>query len=159
MIRYVLAAALILVGCSSADRARVTELSKAQLANTVYNHLRTHLDLMMAGEVEEALGYFVNSPELVYASDGSIVIGWDAVADLMRNAMEGIGEWIAIDLHEPRVYVLGPDAATISVRFEERFVAVTGDSLTVRGNWTVVWKRFADGWNAVQIGAAHIPSE
>jgi ketosteroid isomerase-like protein len=138
---------------------QVPELSEAQLADTVYHHLRRHLDLMMAGEVEEALGYFVNSPDLVYASDGSMVIGWDAVADLMRNAMEGIGEWIAIDLYEPQVYVLGPDAATISVRFEERFVAVTGDSTTVRGNWTVVWKRFSDGWKAVQIGAAHIPGE
>ncbi len=93
----------------------------------------------------------------MYASDGSIFVGWDVAADLMRNAMTGIEEWIAIDLFEPQIYVLGPEAATISVRFEERYVTAGGDSTIVRGNWTVVWKRFEDRWKAVQIGAAHAP--
>ncbi len=84
MTRYLLTAALILIGCSSVDRAQLPELSEEQIADTAYHHLRTHLDLMMAGEVEQALEYYVNSPDLVYASDASLVVGWDAVAELMN---------------------------------------------------------------------------
>lgn len=54
--------------------------------------------------------------------------------------MAGIEEWLAIDLFEPQIYVLGQDAVTISVRYEERFIPIGGELTTVRGNWTVVWK-------------------
>lgn len=157
--RYVPFVMVALVACGMSDTQRPAELTHDQIADTAYHHLRTHLDLMMAGRVDEGLEYYLNSPDLVYASDGSIIVGWDSVASLMHTAMAGIEEWLAIELFEPQIYVLGQDAVTISVRYEERFIPVGGDLTTVRGNWTVVWKRFAEGWKAVHIGAAHIREE
>ncbi len=55
MARYLLAAALVLAACQAPNGEQVPQLTEQEIADTAYHHLRDHLDLMMAGRVEEAL--------------------------------------------------------------------------------------------------------
>jgi hypothetical protein len=60
---------------------------------------------------------------------------------------------------EPRITVLGPDAAVFSVAFHEVAQPTAGAVLKLHGLWTGVYQRVNGKWGIVQGHESYVPDE
>jgi hypothetical protein len=60
---------------------------------------------------------------------------------------------------EPRITVLGPDAAVFSVAFREVAQSTTGAAVKVHGLWTGVYQRVNGKWGIVQAHESFVTDE
>ena len=135
----------------------IAATEREDIRRTVVESLTDHLEAMKQLEIERALQYFAHREDVVYADNGDIVFGWDAIEEKYHDFPRQVAEIISIELGDPIVHVLSLDAASLTVTFRERFLLTSGEQTHVQGNWTVVWARFDGAWQILQVGAAHVP--
>lgn len=99
---------------------------------------RRDLDRFMAG--------YWRSPELTFYSGGQATRGWQATLDRYRARYQGEGrEMGTLGFSELTVEMLGADAAVARGRWH---LALSGGK-EAGGLFTLVWRRFPDGWRIV----------
>jgi len=90
-------------------------------------------------------GYW-NSPELSFFSDGSETKGWSKTLENYRASYAGPNkEMGSLDFQNLRVEALGPEAAFVRGEFR---LAMSRNKVS-RGRFTLVVRRFPDGWKIV----------
>ena len=116
------------------DRAAVEQILRSQ--QDAWN--RHDLDAFMAG--------YWTSPQLTFFSRGTEVHGWQAALDRYRANYSGPGrEMGKLDFSDLRIEMLGPDAAFVRGAFH----LTMPDGKTPHGIFTLVCRRFPDGWKIV----------
>ncbi|HME35988.1 MAG TPA: AtzH-like domain-containing protein [Candidatus Sulfotelmatobacter sp.] len=99
---------------------------------------RHDLDAFMAG--------YWNSPQLTFFSGGKENHGWQEALDHYRATYSGSGhEMGKLDFSDLRIEMLGPDAAFVRGAFH----LTMSDGKTPHGIFTLVFRRFPDGWKIV----------
>ena len=99
---------------------------------------RHDLDSFMAG--------YWNSPELTFFSGAKEHDGWQAAMDRYRAAYSGPGhEMGKLDFSGLRIELLGTDAAFV----RGTWLLTMSDGKTPHGLFTLVFKKFSDGWKIV----------
>ncbi|MFZ0807471.1 MAG: nuclear transport factor 2 family protein [Candidatus Sulfotelmatobacter sp.] len=90
-------------------------------------------------------GYW-NSPELTFFSGGRENHGWQEALDHYRATYSGPGHDMGkLEFSDLHIEMLGPDAAFVRGAFH----LVMPDGKTPHGIFTLVFRRFADGWKIV----------
>lgn len=112
--------------------------------------VRTVLDKQVAawnsGNLEEFMVGYWKSPELSFFSGGRKLKGWDATIDRYRKTYQAEGKEMGkLTFSELDVQVLGPEAAIVRGRFELIFK----DGTKPTGIFTLVFRRFNDGWKII----------
>lgn len=116
------------------ERATVEQVLHAQ--QEAWN--RHDLGAFMAG--------YWNSPELTFFSGGKETSGWQATIDRYRARYASQGhEMGKLEFSALRIEVLGEDAAFVRGEFH----LTMPDGTTPHGLFTLVFRRFADGWKIV----------
>jgi ketosteroid isomerase-like protein len=99
---------------------------------------RQDLDAFMAG--------YWNSPELTFFSGAKENDGWQAALDRYRAVYSGPGhEMGKLDFSGMRIELLGGDAAFV----RGTWLLTMSDGKTPHGLFTLVFKKFPDGWKIV----------
>jgi ketosteroid isomerase-like protein len=112
----------------------VTEVLGSQV-NAWNNH---DLDAFMAG--------YWKSPELTFFSGATERHGWQETMDRYRTTYQAPGhEMGRLEFANLRVEMLGPDAAFVRGEWH----LTMSDGKTPHGLFTLVFRRFADGWKIV----------
>jgi ketosteroid isomerase-like protein len=97
-------------------------------------------------DLEGFMAGYWNSPELTFFSGGKESKGWQAALDRYKNNYQGAGhEMGKLEFANLRIEMLGPEAAFARGEFH---LTMT-DGKTPHGLFTLVFRRFPDGWKIV----------
>ena len=119
---------------ADASRAAIRKVIEEQQA--AWN--RHDLEGFMAG--------YWNSPELTFFSGGHESKGWQAALDRYKKNYQSAGhEMGKLEFANLRIEILGPEAAFARGEFH---LTMT-DGNTPHGLFTLVFRRFPDGWKIV----------
>jgi uncharacterized protein (TIGR02246 family) len=117
-----------------ADRAAIREVIEDQQA--AWN--RHDLEAFMAG--------YWNSPELTFFSGAHESKGWQAALDRYKKSYQSAGhEMGKLEFANLRIEILGPEAAFARGEFH----LTMSDGKTPHGLFTLVFRKFPDGWKIV----------
>lgn len=90
-------------------------------------------------------GYW-NSPELTFFSGAHETHGWQGALDRYRNAYQSDGKEMGkLEFSDLRIEALGSDAAFVRGAWH----LTMSDGKTPHGLFTLVFRRFLDGWKIV----------
>src|SRR5271165_5500604 len=116
------------------DKAAIEHVLRVQ--QEAWN--RHDLDAFMTG--------YWNSPQLTFFSGARENHGWQEALDHYRATYSGPGhEMGKLDFSDLRIEMLGQDAAFVRGAFH----LVMSDGKTPHGIFTLVFRRFPDGWKIV----------
>ncbi len=140
MKRLSLIAALVLLGCGSllAQKRGEEDAVRNVLDQQVASWNRHDLEGFMAG--------YWNSPELTFFSGGAVTRGWQPTLERYRQRYQSAGaEMGTLDFSEIAVQMLGSQAAFVRGRFHLKMSSSKDSS----GIFTLVFRKFRDGWKIV----------
>lgn len=119
---------------SSTDEAAV----RAVLVDQMKAWNKGDLDGYMAG--------YWNSPELTFIGGARETKGWQPTLERYRKGYKSAGrEMGQLDFPEMRITMLGPESAMATGRFHLKM----SDGKEPSGRFTVIFKKFADGWKII----------
>jgi ketosteroid isomerase-like protein len=134
----------------------MTEQEKAAIAEAVAHRVGGYVDAINALDLDGMLEFWADTDGFVYAGDGSLTVGYDAYAGQLREAIGSTAQVNSIEIREPHIYVLSPDAAAYSMEFEWSMTSVAGDTTSSRGAWTYIFKRLDGEWKVVHSAGTHL---
>jgi beta-aspartyl-peptidase (threonine type) len=127
---------LALLGQNSSQDA------KADIARV----LQTQVEAWNRQDLEGFMAGYWNSPELTFFSGAHEFKGWQAALDRYKTTYQGAGhEMGKLEFSNLRIEMLGPDAAFVRGEFH----LTMRDGKTPHGLFTLVFRRFPDGWKIV----------
>jgi len=98
------------------------------------------------GDLEGFMAGYWNSPDLVFQSGATVTRGWPATIARYRKRYQSEGrEMGRLRFDEIDVQPLGPDAALARGRWH----LVMKDGSEPNGLFTLILRRFSDGWKIV----------
>ena len=121
-------------GNSNSDVSEISKVIDAQ--QQAWN--RHDLEAFMTG--------YWNSSDLTFFSGARESKGWQAALDRYRNTYQGAGhEMGKLEFANLRIETLGPESAFVRGEFH----LTMSDGTTPRGLFTLIFRKFPDGWKIV----------
>jgi beta-aspartyl-peptidase (threonine type) len=97
-------------------------------------------------DLEGFMAGYWNSPELTFFSGAQESKGWQAALDRYKKTYQGAGhEMGKLEFANLRIAILGPEAAFVRGEFH----LTMSDGKTPHGLFTLIFRRFPDGWKIV----------
>jgi len=97
-------------------------------------------------DLEAFMAGYWNSPELTFFSGAHESRGWQAALDRYKKNYQGAGhEMGKLEFAGLRIETLGPDAAFVRGEFH----LTMSDGKTPHGLFTLIFRKFPDGWKIV----------
>jgi ketosteroid isomerase-like protein len=97
-------------------------------------------------DLEGFMGGYWNSPELTFFSGTHESKGWQAALDRYKKNYQGVGhEMGKLEFANLRIEMLGPEAAFVRGEFH----LTMSDGKTPYGLFTLVFRKFPEGWKIV----------
>jgi len=97
-------------------------------------------------DLEGFMAGYWNSPELTFFSGAHESKGWQAALDRYKKNYQGAGhEMGKLEFANLRIEVLGPEAAFVRGEFH----LTMSDGKTPHGLFTLVFRKFPQGWKIV----------
>ena len=126
--------------CTAAQTS--TQESKSAIEHV----LQTQQDAWNRRDLNAFMTGYWNSPELTFFSGAKENQGWQAALDHYRAVYAGPGhEMGKLEFSNLRVQMLGPEAAFVRGEFH----LTMSDGKTPHGIFTLVFRKFPDGWKIV----------
>ncbi len=98
------------------------------------------------GDLEAFMVGYWNSPELTFFSGARESKGWQAALDRYKKSYQSAGhEMGKLEFANLRIETLGPDAAFVRGEFH----LTMSDGKTPHGLFTLIFRKFSDGWKIV----------
>jgi ketosteroid isomerase-like protein len=97
-------------------------------------------------DLEEFMAGYWNSPELTFFSGAHEAKGWEAALDRYKKTYQSAGhEMGKLEFANLRIEMLGPEAAFVRGEFH----LTMSDGKTPHGLFTLVFRKFPEGWKIV----------
>jgi ketosteroid isomerase-like protein len=136
LLGVVMAFAVFSVGRDSGDSASSAIRKVIEGQQAAWN--RQDLEGFMAG--------YWNSPELTFFSGAHEAKGWEAALDRYKKTYQSAGhEMGKLEFSNLRIEMLGPEAAFARGEFR----LTMSDGKTPHGLFTLVFRKFPEGWKIV----------
>jgi uncharacterized protein (TIGR02246 family) len=130
----ILAISGVAQNANDADRVAIRKVIEDQ--QTAWN--RHDLEAFMAG--------YWNSPDLTFFSGAHESKGWQAALDRYKKSYQSAGhEMGKLEFANLRIEMLGPEAAFVRGEFH----LTMSDGKTPHGLFTLVFRKFPEGWKIV----------
>jgi ketosteroid isomerase-like protein len=128
--------AVVGIGQNGGEAGAVTIRKVIEEQQAAWN--RQDLEGFMAG--------YWNSPELTFFSGAHESKGWQAALDRYKKSYQGAGhEMGKLEFANLRIEILGPDSAFVRGEFH----LTMSDGKTPHGLFTLVFRKFPEGWKIV----------
>lgn len=97
-------------------------------------------------DLEGFMAGYWNSPDLTFYSGGNIAHGWQAALDRYRKHYQGEGKEMGrLEFSDLQVEILAPGVAFVRGAFR----LTMSDGKTPHGLFTLVFRKFPEGWKIV----------
>lgn len=119
----------------------------ADIAKTAVEQvLRTQQDAWNRHDLEAFMAGYWNSPELTFFSGARETSGWRGALERYRKVYQSEGKEMGkLDFSDLRIEALGTDAAFVRGAWH----LTLSDGKTPHGLFTLVFRKFPDGWKIV----------
>ena len=108
--------------------------------------LLTQQDAWNHHDLDRFMAGYWNSPQLTFFSGAKQTMGWQATLDRYRAAYNSPGhEMGKLEFSNLRIEMLGPEAAFVRGEFH----LTMPDGKTPHGLFTLVFRKFPDGWKII----------
>jgi ketosteroid isomerase-like protein len=108
--------------------------------------LKTQQDAWNRHDLEALMTGYWNSPELTFFSGANQAAGWQAALDRYRKTYQGEGKDMGkLDFTDLRIEPLGSDSAFVRGAWH----LTLADGKTPHGLFTLLFRRFPDGWKII----------
>lgn len=98
------------------------------------------------GDLEAFMSGYWNSPDLTFFSGAHESDGWQAALDRYKKSYQGAGhEMGKLEFANLRIEMLGSEAAFVRGEFH----LTMSDGKTPHGLFTLIFRKFSDGWKIV----------
>lgn len=99
-----------------------------------------------AGQLEDFMQGYWNSPELTFVSAGRKLMGYDATLDRYRRTYQSDGKEMGkLTFGDLEIMPLGSDTAFVRGQYQ----LVMSDARELGGRFTLVFRSFAEGWKVI----------
>lgn len=103
-------------------------------------------DAWNRGDLEAFMAGYWNAPELTFFSGVHESKGWQAALDRYKKSYQSAGhEMGKLEFSNLRIEMLGPEAAFVRGEFH----LTMSDGKTPHGLFTLIFRRFPEGWKIV----------
>jgi ketosteroid isomerase-like protein len=137
---------LFMISIESGAQTPTSIVAPEDTRSAVEQVLRTQQAAWNRHDLQGFMAGYWNSPELTFFSGAKESDGWQAAIDRYRAAYAGPGhEMGKLDFSGLRIETLGPSAAFVRGTWQ---LTMT-DGKTPHGLFTLVFRRFPDGWKIV----------
>jgi beta-aspartyl-peptidase (threonine type) len=120
--------------------------STPQVKTAVQQVLRQQQDAWNRHDLEGFMAGYWNSPELTFFSGAKVTSGWQLTLDHYRKSYQSEGrEMGTLDFSDLSIEALSPDAAFVRGAWK----LTMSDAKTPHGLFTLIFRRFPDGWKIV----------
>lgn len=115
-------------------------------ADEIRTVLARQQDAWNGGNLEAFMAGYWNSPELTFFSGARESKGWQAALERYKKTYQGAGrEMGKLEFANLRIELLDKDAAFVRGEFH----LTMSDGKTPHGLFTLIFRRFKDGWKIV----------
>jgi beta-aspartyl-peptidase (threonine type) len=147
--RWLLSIALIIsfaAVASASQKARRRQITReARETNAILAVLNKQVAAWNSGDLPGFMSGYQNSEQLTFFSGGSKTYGWQRTLDRYRNRYQTAGNEMGhLEFTEQRVDLLGPQSAF--VRGAWHLKIASGEQ---GGLFTLIFRRFPDGWRII----------
>lgn len=112
----------------------------------IENVLREQAAAWNRGDLEAFMAGYWKSAELTFFSGAHEFKGWQAALDRYKNSYQSAGKEMGkLEFTNLRIEMLGPDAAFVRGEFH----LTMSDGKTPHGLFTLVFRKFPEGWKIV----------
>ncbi|MFY9947373.1 MAG: AtzH-like domain-containing protein [Candidatus Sulfotelmatobacter sp.] len=137
---------ILLVAFGSEIRAQMTSGDNGGAKAEVEHVLRTQQKAWNRHDLDGFMAGYWNSPELTFFSGAKENYGWQATMDRYRARYASPGhEMGKLEFSDLRIEMLGADAAFVRGSWQ----LTMSDGKTPHGLFTLVFRKFPDGWKIV----------
>jgi uncharacterized protein (TIGR02246 family) len=138
---------ILVLLCAILASAQGSSTMPASDGRSAVEHvLHTQQDAWNRHDLEGFMAGYWNSPELTFFSGAKETSGWQATLDRYRATYASPGhEMGTLEFSGLRVVMLGPDAAFVRGAWH----LTMSDGKTPHGAFTLVFRKFSDGWKIV----------
>jgi len=137
---------LLIVAAEAASPTSQKDISPADGKAAVEQVLRTQQEAWNHHDLDGFLLGYWHSADLTFFSGAKQTSGWQATLDRYRAKYAGPGnEMGKLEFSDLRIEMLGPDAAFARGAFH----LTMSDGKTPHGIFTLVFRKFPDGWKIV----------
>ena len=134
----------VVVGCIFV--ALVCTFGQSSKDAEVRNVLEVQTQAWNRHDLDGFMSGYWNSPELTFFSDDEVAHGWQAALERYRKRYQGEGhEMGKLDFADLMIEPLGTDSAFVRGRWH----LTMSDGKTPHGVFTLVFRKFPDGWKIV----------
>jgi len=120
--------------------------SRADVKSAVENVLQQQVDAWNRHDLEAFMSGYWNSPDLIFFSGAQKTSGWQSTLERYRARYQGEGrEMGKLEFSDLSIQELAPDAAYVLGEFH----LTLSDGKTPHGLFTLIFRRFPDGWKIV----------
>jgi len=134
----------VVVGCIFV--ALVCAFGQSSISAEVRNVLEVQTQAWNRHDLDGFMSGYWNSPELTFFSDDEVAHGWQAALERYRKRYQGEGhEMGKLDFADLMIEPLGTDSAFVRGRWH----LTMSDGKTPHGVFTLVFRKFPDGWKIV----------
>ncbi len=117
--------------------------------------LKSQVDAWNRHDLEAFMAGYWHSPDLTFFSGGTEATGWDAAIERYRRSYQAPGkEMGTLSFSDLKVEMLGLDAAFVRGRYH----LVLTNGKTPEGLFTLIWRKFPDGWHIIHDHSSSAPS-
>lgn len=149
---------IIVLGACQPPSSETPVRSPAEIEGEVAARVEGYLQAIKDLDLEYMRGFWADVEGFTVASDGTLIVGYQPWMDQIQTLVEGVESVSYMETSNPRIFVLGPDAASYSMAYRWSMNMKDGSLLSAEGSWTYVLKRFDDGWKVVHSAGTHIYS-
>lgn len=140
-------------------QAQSSPATTATVKREIMPLLADQLTAANAHDTDRFLSTYVHSSALVFAFNGTIINGYDAVrAQQLVWWNNGKSEVAYSYVGEPEFTVLGRTAAVMTERIQSQRTLPSGAKSTGEAANTIVWQKLSDGWKVVQVHESTAPA-
>jgi steroid delta-isomerase-like uncharacterized protein/uncharacterized protein (TIGR02246 family) len=143
--------------CRKAEEVaeELSDQKKEEIARAVEERFADYVDAMKKIDIERLLNFWADTEGFVNAGDGLLTVGYDSLANRMREFISNTAKVTSFEFSKPHVYVLSNDAASLCNEYEWSLIDKDGNTVNAKGSWMYVFKKFDGVWKVVHTAGTH----
>lgn len=133
--------------------SELTEDQKRSISKEIEKITRNFLNDI---SYETEVGIRADVEGYVMGGDGKIMFtSYAPFKQYIKEAFTGIQKFTEMNIVALHVYVLSKEAASCTFEMKGRYLTTGGETVTHNACWTLVFKKFDNGWKVVQENGTH----
>ncbi len=137
---YALALVLIFAAVGLAQ----TEKQKMKISEEIKTVMNAQVIAWNGGDIDGFMRGYWNSPELVFVSGANVTKGWQPTLDRYKKNYDSRAKMGTLAFSDLSVEALSKDSAVVLGSW-----ALARDGDNPHGKFTLIFRRFKDGWKIV----------